>query len=845
MKRMLINATHSEELRVALVDGQRLYDLDLEARVREQKKSNIYKARVTRVEPSLEAAFVEFGSTRHGFLPLKEISREYFTSSGKAGGRVNIKEVLKEGTELIVQVEKEERGNKGAALTTFTSLAGRYLVLMPNNPRAGGISRRIEGDERDELKDAISELQIPKNMGVIVRTAGVGRSSEELQSDLDYLVQLAENIAVAAQDRRAPFLIWQESDVIIRAIRDYLRDDIAEIVIDTDEAFEQAMQFVTQVMPQYSSRVKRYEGDVPLFSRYQIENQIESAFQREVRLPSGGSIVIDATEALVSIDINSSRATRGADIEETALNTNLEAAEEVCRQLRLRDIGGLIVIDFIDMSSAKNQRLVENRMRDSLEMDRARVQVGKISRFGLLEMSRQRIRQSLVESSGIVCPRCSGLGSIRDVESCALAIVRLVEEEALKETSAEIRAFLPVPVASFLLNEKRDALYQMEKRTEVRIIIIPTPDLETPHYRVERVRVNEEESAPSYELAVADLEAELAETAPAKPTVVQQAAVRAVVPVATLPTSAPANVRDLDVNPSPQPGMVSKLMKMLFGGGGAAVPMATEATATTASTAPSRTSTGRSSSSSGSGGNGRRRSPDGRSRRRSQESGRGEGRGDNKEQPRSPRNADASRQSRGDAEKVADKNVDKTEEQPQQDRPQRSASGNRRTEEGKSGDKRNQGNRQRGQQRKRSAATDVTPAEDAATTDAADSVAPLATTEPRTATPATVTSTEPAAVRPSVTTAREPSPVATSDEPHPSTLGRAANDPRICPGKALLLPVLSEYVSLPPAPRLEAVARSIDDTHPSTWGRAANDPRGGDAQPSATAMDAPESAVSG
>jgi ribonuclease E len=456
MKRMLINATHEEELRVALVDGQKLYDLDIENRAREQKKANIYKAKITRVEPSLEAAFVDYGANRHGFLPLKEISREYFSGTpSKTKGRVNIGQVVKEGTEIIIQVEKEERGNKGAALTTFCSLAGRYMVLMPNNPRAGGISRRIEGEERDELKAIIAQLEIPKDMGIIVRTAALGRSSEELQWDLNYLIQLSQAIAKSSSEKSAPFLIHQESNVIIRAIRDYIRDDIGEILIDTDEAFEQAIQFVEKVMPQFKSRIKKYESDVPLFNRYQIEGQIESAFQREVRLPSGGSIVIDPTEALVSIDINSARATKGRDIEETAVNTNLEAADEIGRQLRLRDMGGLVVIDFIDMNATKNQRAVENRMRDALKVDRARVQVGRISRFGLLEMSRQRLRPSLGETSGIVCPRCSGLGSIRDIESSALAVMRLVEEEALKDSSSEIRAFLPISVASFLLNEKR------------------------------------------------------------------------------------------------------------------------------------------------------------------------------------------------------------------------------------------------------------------------------------------------------------------------------------------------------------------------------------------------------
>jgi len=507
MKRMLINATQPEELRVALVDGQRLYDLDIESGAREQKKANIYKGRITRVEPSLEAAFVDFGAERHGFLPLKEISREYFKKAPE--GRINIKEVLSEGQEVIVQVEKEERGNKGAALTTFISLAGRYLVLMPNNPRAGGISRRIEGEERNELREALNGLDVPSDMGLIVRTAGLGRSSEELQWDLDYLVQLWTAIKEASQDRQAPFLIYQESNVIIRAIRDYLRQDIGEVLIDSIEAQEEALSFIRQVMPQYQSKIKLYEDSVPLFNRFQIESQIETAFQREVKLPSGGSIVIDPTEALVSIDINSARATKGGDIEETALQTNLEAAEEIARQLRLRDIGGLIVIDFIDMTPAKNQRAVEDRMRECLEADRARVQVGRISRFGLLEMSRQRLRPSLGETSGIVCPRCNGQGIIRDVESLSLAILRLIEEEALKDRTAEVRAQVPIPVAAFLLNEKRNSITKIELRSRVRIVILPSDHLETPHFEVQRLRDDSPEvqsAQSSYEMAPAEVE---------------------------------------------------------------------------------------------------------------------------------------------------------------------------------------------------------------------------------------------------------------------------------------------------------------------------------------------------
>lgn len=493
MKRMLINATQPEELRVALVDGQWLYDLDIENRNREQKKSNIYKGRITRVEPSLEAAFVDYGAERHGFLPLKEISREYFSKhSGESDGRIKIKDVLKEGTEVIVQIDKEERGNKGAALTTFISLAGRYLVLMPNNPRAGGISRRIEGEDRAELKDALGEVEVPNGMGVIIRTAGVGRSSEELQWDLNYLLQLWESIATAAKTSPAPAFLFQESNVIIRAIRDYLRQDVGEVIVDNQEAFDLAAGFIQQVMPNYRSKVKLYKDDIPLFNRYQIESQIETAFQREVKLPSGGSIVIDATEALVAIDINSSRATKGGDIEETALQTNLEAADEIARQLRLRDMGGLIVIDFIDMQPVRNQREVENRVRDALMMDRARVQIGRISRFGLMEMSRQRLRPSLGETHSKICPRCDGVGNIRGTRSLALSILRLVEDEAQKERSAEIRAICPVSVATYLLNEKRKTISSIELRNNTRVVIVPSAELMTPHFEVQRLRDDDE-----------------------------------------------------------------------------------------------------------------------------------------------------------------------------------------------------------------------------------------------------------------------------------------------------------------------------------------------------------------
>lgn len=493
MKRMLINATQPEELRVALVDGQWLYDLDIENRTREQKKSNIYKGKITRVEPSLEAAFVDYGAERHGFLPLKEISREYFSRNpGDVEGRVRIKDVVKEGTEVIVQIDKEERGNKGAALTTFISLAGRYLVLMPNNPRAGGISRRIEGEERADLKDALSSIEVPQGMGVIIRTAGVGRSAEELQWDLNYLQQLWQSIETAASTTPAPAFLLQESNVIIRAIRDYLRQDVGEVIVDSKEAFDIACDFVERVMPNYRNKVKLYQDDIPLFNRYQIESQIETAFQREVKLPSGGSIVIDVTEALVAIDINSSRATKGGDIEETALQTNLEAADEIARQLRLRDMGGLVVIDFIDMQPQRNQREVENRMHDALTMDRARVQIGRISPFGLLEMSRQRLRPSLGETHSKICPRCDGVGTIRSTRSLALSILRLVEDEAQKDRSAEIRAICPVSVATYLLNEKRKTISSIESRNKTRVVIVPNAELMTPHFEVQRLRDDDE-----------------------------------------------------------------------------------------------------------------------------------------------------------------------------------------------------------------------------------------------------------------------------------------------------------------------------------------------------------------
>lgn len=511
MKRMLVNATQSEEVRVALVDGQRLYDLDIDNSVKEQNKGNIYKAKVTRVEPSLEAAFVEYGGERHGFLPMKDVVRPNLDSADGDQGRPSIQDVLREGQELIVQVEKEERGTKGAALTTFVSLAGRYLVLMPNNPRVGGISRRIDGDDRSNLRESLSQLDLPEGMGLIVRTAGIERSPEELQWDLDYLLQLHQAITRAAETSPAPTLLYQDNTVIVRAIRDCLRKDIGEVLIDGKEAFEEAQRFIEQVMPHYKEHVKFYTDDIPLFNRYQIEHQIESAFEHEVHLPSGGSIVIDPTEALVSIDINSARATKGGDIEETALTTNLEAAEEIARQLRLRDVGGLIVIDFIDMMVSKNQRTVENKMRELVGADRARIQIGKISRFGLMEMSRQRLRSSLQELTTEVCPRCVGQGRIRDVKSLSLVVLRIVEEECMKERSSIVRALVPVNVAAYLLNEKRPEVAEVERRTGTHVVIVPSVNLETPHYEIQRIRDDsvEEAAAPSYSLVQAAQDTEI------------------------------------------------------------------------------------------------------------------------------------------------------------------------------------------------------------------------------------------------------------------------------------------------------------------------------------------------
>jgi ribonuclease E len=513
MKRILINATQEEELRMAMVDGQLLYDLNIELPASERKKANIYKGQITRIEPSLEAAFVDYGAERHGFLPLKDISSEYFVSDVESGSKPNIRNVLKEGQDIVVQIDKEERGNKGAALTTYVSLAGRFIVVKPNKKGSGGVSRRIVGEERDLARKSIREIEVPEGMSVILRTAGIDRSADELSWDLDNLLSVWEAIKKVVVEGPSPFLIYRESNAVVRVLRDYLTNDIGEILIDDEPTYKEAQEFVEQVMPHNLRKLKHYSDSVPLFTRYQIESQIESAFAHSVTLPSGGSLVIDHTEALVSIDINSARATKGANIETTALNTNLEAAEEVARQLRLRDLGGLIVIDFIDMGPQKNQRQVENRLRESVRQDRARVQLSKISRFGLLEMSRQRLRPSLGESSYLVCPRCSGIGNIRNVESLVLAILRIIGEEARKERTAKVIAQLPVEVATYLLNEKRDSVQSLESRHNTQVILVGNSALETPHYQIRRVRDDQvdlpENAGTSYTLIDAEDETEI------------------------------------------------------------------------------------------------------------------------------------------------------------------------------------------------------------------------------------------------------------------------------------------------------------------------------------------------
>jgi ribonuclease E len=570
MKRMLFNATQQEELRVAIVDGQKLIDIDIEAAGREQRKGNIYKGVITRIEPSLEACFVNYGEERHGFLPFKEVARTYF-KDGVDVRNATIKEALREGQEIIVQVEKEERGQKGAALTSFVSLAGRYLVLMPNNPRGGGVSRRIEGEDRQELREAMGQLEIPDGMSIIARTAGIGRDAVELQWDLSYLMQLWKAIDEAAQGNSAPLLIYLESSLVIRAIRDYFQPDIGEILIDTDDIFEQAQAFMSVVMPDNLPRVKRYQDDVPLFSRFQIEHQIETAYSRTVPLPSGGAIVIDHTEALVSVDVNSARATRGSDIEETATRTNLEAADEIARQARLRDLGGLIVIDFIDMESSKSQKDVENRLRDALRHDRARVQMGKISKFGLMEMSRQRLRPALSEGSHVACPRCNGTGHIRDTESSALQVLRIIQEEAMKENTAAIHTQVPVEVAAFLLNEKRAEVIKIESRFKVNVLMIPNKHLETPHYKLERLRhddVRLDDQKASYvmaEEAARELEADTVVSrkegdVKARP----EAAVKGITPSQPAPVAQPRPARTSSADTQSSSGGFFGFIKKLF-----------------------------------------------------------------------------------------------------------------------------------------------------------------------------------------------------------------------------------------------------------------------------------------
>jgi ribonuclease E len=557
MKRMLINATQEEELRMAMVDGQRLYDLNIELPSGERKKANIYKGQITRIEPSLEAAFVNYGADRHGFLPLKEISSEYFVKPVSSGGKPNIKEVLREGQDIVVQIDKEERGNKGAALTTFVSLAGRFIVLKPNKSRSGGVSRRIVGEDRDLARQSLQEIEVPNGMSVILRTAGIERGSEEFGWDLQNLLAVWETIKRVVVERPSPFLIYRESNAVIRALRDYMSNEIGEILIDDEDTYKEALEFVEQVMPHNVRKLKYYSDSVPLFTRYQIESQIESAFAHSVTLPSGGSLVIDHTEALVSIDINSARATKGGDIEATALNTNLEAADEIARQLRLRDLGGLVVIDFIDMGPQRNQRDVENRLREAVRHDRARVQIGKISRFGLLEMSRQRLRPSLGESSYLVCPRCSGIGNIRSVESLALAILRIIGEEARKERTAKVIAQLPVEVATYLLNEKRDWVQTVETRNDMQVIMIANPALETPHYLVRRVRDDQvelpENSGLSYTLAEAGEEPAVTQSMQEQKQV-EVAAIATMVPQTPAPTGKKAK--------KPGPGLWARLMSM-------------------------------------------------------------------------------------------------------------------------------------------------------------------------------------------------------------------------------------------------------------------------------------------
>ena len=724
MKRMLINATQAEERRLAIVDGQKLLDYEIEIEGREQRKGNIYKAVVTRVEPSLEACFVDYGEDRHGFLPFKEISKQYF-AEGVSPSQARIQDVIKEGQELLVQVEKEERGNKGAALTTFVSLAGRYVVLMPNNPRGGGVSRRIEGDDRAELKEAMDQLDYPKGMSIIARTAGIGRSAPELQWDLNYLLKLWSAIDGAAKAGKGAFLIYQESSLVIRAIRDYFNNDIGDVLIDTDDIYEQAQQFMSHVMPEYAARVKRYRDDAPLFSRFQIEHQIESAYARTVQLPSGGAIVIDHTEALVSVDVNSARAIKGGDIEETATRTNLEAADEVARQMRLRDLGGLIVIDFIDMEESKNRREVENRLRDALRQDRARVQFGSISKFGLLEMSRQRLKPALSEGASIPCPRCGGAGHIRDTESSALQILRIIQEESMKDNTAAVHAQVPVEVAAFLLNEKRPEIAKIELQQRISVLLVPNKSLETPHYKLERLKHDDprlDRIEASYKMAEEIEDATTVTRRSQEPTNKQSPVIKGVLPDAPAPVApvkaeAPATAKPgkatAPVKAAAASGGFFGWLKSLFGGS------AEEAKPAVAGKKDEKTREGRNGERREGGRDGRRGGRDGRRGERAErpegearaprEGGRrgegrnevrdGEGRparGERSERPAGERQPREGRRERGDnnrhdapAELAADGTEVRTERAPRAERGER---GEGRRERG-------EGRRERGERR--------------------------------------------------------------------------------------------------------------------------------------------------
>ena len=686
MKRMLVNATQQEELRVALVDGQKLYDLSIDLPSREQKKGNIYKARISRVEPSLEACFVDYGTARHGFLPLKEVSKDYFKQGGN--GRNNIRDLLSEGQEVLVQVEKEERGNKGAALTTFISLAGRFLVLMPNNPRAGGVSRRIEGEDREQMRDVMAQLNVPDGMGAIIRTAGVGRSVEELQWDLDNLKVQWDAVDQASGGRAAPFLVYQESDAVTRAMRDYLTDDVGEILVDDTGAFQKAQEYMQRFFPVEAGRLlKLYSDDIPLFTRYQIENQIESAYAHKVQLPSGGSLVLDYTEALVSIDINSARATRGSDIEATATNTNLEAADEIARQLRIRDVGGLIVIDFIDMEDAKNQRAVEDRLRDAVKMDRARIQIGRLSRFGLLEMSRQRLRPSLGESSHLVCPRCNGIGSIRSVESLALSILRLIGEDARKDRSSRIIVQVPVDVATYLINEKRDWLRTVEEKTRVGMVIVPNPNMQTPEFSLRRLKADEaelpENSQASYLMPTAP-EVQDPTLAADRQKAVEPAAVGAIMPSTPAPAPASAPERVVVAAAQPRQGLFGFIKSLLVGTPGTEATPAGDASRPNGARAGSRGSQREPRREGGSreprreggarNGSGRhegRNDSRGESRREGRPGGRSEGRDRDRDRQRSDRPQGGQAAARDESRRNEPRRDQPRREQPQRDLAQR------------------------------------------------------------------------------------------------------------------------------------------------------------------------------